>query len=566
MNFDSAVSAGSSPIELFATTVPDDAGHGEGPATSPPLVFAFPTPALPTSGYLAVENEPVADELAFFAVFKDASAAVPAESEEPASGEPESDEPAPSNKASSETVAPETLRLIFPVHYFYTDMQVREAASEVPEPASEFPSATSRTPALIAEPVTSLPASPIAHARTTAPAPTPASPSIAADEPTSATEYADASAQDFVTGNVVEETLEAHPESSVAAPATETPPSGITQLAHMKQSAAHEIFAPAPRLPAPDVPPMKHAIEAAAPHPPEIPVQGPQALDPTPTPQLHTASIEPEVPPAAPRTSVAIPSPATTVPQPSTQGESGHDERPREGNIPDREPAPPAPVTQRSHAGISGKDTPRKDERTDRVLTGIHVEQRPVAAEMAEISSRSVASPSRDFAEPLNLKSESPAPTHPAMRTNVEPSTPASSARSVSIAVAGPHGEDVRAVVQTTGDGVQVRLQAGDERTQHALQQGAPELRQRLEEAQRVSTNDSWEGLRRSTESIADVQSAEARFGSQHESGSRDSSPSREDSGGQRQGQRGYGRGERQPDPEATDEEFASYLNQGGKQ
>jgi len=152
------------------------------------------------------------------------------------------------------------------------------------------------------------------------------------------------------------------------------------------------------------------------------------------------------------------------------------------------------------------------------------------------------------------------------MRTNVEPSTPASSARSVSIAVAGPHGEDVRAVVQTTGDGVQVRLQAGDERTQHALQHGAPELRQRLEEAQRVSMNDSWEGLRRSTESIADVQSAEARFGSQHESGSRDSSPSREDSGGQRQGQRGYGRGERQPDPEATDEEFASYLNQGGKQ
>jgi hypothetical protein len=137
----------------------------------------------------------------------------------------------------------------------------------------------------------------------------------------------------------------------------------------------------------------------------------------------------------------------------------------------------------------------------------------------------------------------------------------------VSIAIEGPKGEDVRAVVQSTGDGVQVRLQATDERTQQALQQGAPELRHKLEEAQRTASGDSWESLHRAHEAIGDVQAPSADLGAQTDSGRRDPMPSQEDHGSRQQhGQGSDGRERGRREREVLEEEFASYLEQGGKQ
>jgi len=170
-----------------------------------------------------------------------------------------------------------------------------------------------------------------------------------------------------------------------------------------------------------------------------------------------------------------------------------------------------------------------------------------------------------DHALQLTRTEDAPTQIQSAAAARVEAFLPSVPAPWVLIAVSGPGGEDVRAVVRASGEGVQVILQAGDETTQQALEQGSPELMQRLEEIQRPSPADLWERASPIGEVPADLRPADAELNGRGNPDRRDASSPGDDGGGERQGQRGFDQRQDERESTAGDEEFAHFFRSGGK-
>lgn len=155
------------------------------------------------------------------------------------------------------------------------------------------------------------------------------------------------------------------------------------------------------------------------------------------------------------------------------------------------------------------------------------------------------------------------------MREITPASTPLAP-RTVQIQVLGERGEDVQATISATaGGGVQVRLRAAGAELSQAIEQGAPMLRERLEQVQTPREAEAWDAAAWSAEAGAGVRAASegaGQFGTGQENAGQENGG--RDNGAPGEGERGgrHSGGERRErDAEADGEEFEAYFQAGGK-
>ena len=534
MNFDPAANAGNTTVDLLGTLIPQPVPSG---SQLPALIM--PIEAVTIDPNALMQAGTVVEEAPFLSLLEDAGLGLEvevSESEEGEEGEPE--EPAPLPKAAAEMVAPETLRLIFPANYFYTDLDVSEAGVKLPERSDGGPG--NQKPAEAAEKILAT-VTPIPARKPVELSTLPDGPAELASLPDAPGVEAESEWIEFE--RVAEASVEVPTEF---APKTQPPP-------------VEKPMQPEPLRPVLERP-VREAIEKAA-----------QRVNTEPAPKLilpeHQAAVTVvETPAQTPRES-GLPAKIAKIevaprifapagPQPKSEND-GDDKGSTEPKQAPHAVVAANPVTAQAHS---------KEERAERNSFEVQLEERVRTTDTSGHLSRHVAVQPREPTESPSRKIEATPAVQPGAKTSIVPAVSTSPARTVSISVVSPSGEDVRAIVRATGDGVQVRLQAGDERTQEALQQRAPELRYRLEEAQRVSPGDVWESVHPTDEAVADVPVPAAEYGRQQESGKRDSPPSQEHTGGgQRHGHRGFDRGESERDNEAAEEEFSIHFEQGGK-
>ena len=142
--------------------------------------------------------------------------------------------------------------------------------------------------------------------------------------------------------------------------------------------------------------------------------------------------------------------------------------------------------------------------------------------------------------------------------------------RTVQIQVLGERGEDVQATISATaGGGVQVRLRAAGAALSQAIEQGAPVLRERLEQVHTPRAAEAWDAAAWSAEAGAGVRAAAEGAGQmsagqenagQENAGRDDGSPGEGERGGR------YSGGERRErHADADGEEFEAYFQAGGR-
>jgi hypothetical protein len=536
VNFDPAANAGNTTVDLLETLIPQPVPRG---SQLPALIM--PIQAVTVDPNALMQAGAVVEDAPFLALLEDAGLGLEveiSESEESEEGEPE--EPAPLPKAAAEIVAPETLRLIFPANYFYTDLEVSEAAGvKLPERSSGGPG--NQKPAEAAEKILST--------LTAIPAREPVGLTTLPDGPAELASLPDEPGVEAASERIeFERVAEASVEVPTEFAPKQTPPPPVKKP-----------MQPEPLRPVLERP-VREAIEKAA-----------QRVNTEPAPKLilpeHQAAVRVVETPEQTPSESGLPAKTAKIevaprifapagPQPKSEND-GDDKGSQEPK-------------QALHAVVAAKPQMvqghSKEERAEHNSFEVQLEERVRTTDTSGNLSRHVAVQPREPTESPSRKIEATPAVQPGAKTSIVPAVSTSPARTVSISVVSPSGEDVRAIVRATADGVQVRLQAGDERMQEALQQRAPELRYRLEEAQRVSAGDVWESKHPTDEAMAEVPVPAAEYGRQQESGKRDSSTSQEHTaGGQRHGQRGFDRGESERDNEAGEEEFSIHFEQGGK-
>lgn len=148
------------------------------------------------------------------------------------------------------------------------------------------------------------------------------------------------------------------------------------------------------------------------------------------------------------------------------------------------------------------------------------------------------------------------------VRDITPPATP-QAPRTLQVQVTGAGGEDVQATISATAAGVQVRLRAAESGLSQAIEQGAPVLRERLEEIQSARMAEPWDAAAWGGEAVGGLHAAgesSLQQGAGGESQGRD--PGSPGEGERRQGEPGGER--RQRDAEADAEEFEAYFQAGG--
>ncbi|MEP7365638.1 MAG: hypothetical protein ABI972_20490 [Acidobacteriota bacterium] len=529
MIFDAFARPGNTTTDIFGALATEPAPAGLAGAG---LVFPM---AVSESAVAAMEPNSVhqaetfVEGAPFFTIFEDVGSgqeAVATEEEAGTESESEGEDHTLEPKAANEIVAPKTLRLIFPVHYFYTEVHLREAVPvNQPEPKAATPSVQKFSHGI---------SNVFPAMRPTRP---PESSELA--QPTVSTDQA------FETAAGMNIVAEGEPQPQPK-PAAQPPDHAAGETVARRGTRVN----------------LEPELQA---DPPSQNPADPQIERPTPDGEVRDirspTAVPTVVPPQAPREAVT---PARFTPPQETQRVSapvGWEQSNLQEYGQRREAEPKASGVKPDPVDLRGKEG-----RKEREEFATHLQEKSPSPEVLEHASRHVLAPPRPSGEPASSKAEASIQLQSVPKASVEPMVAQSPVRTVAIAIEGPRGEDVRAIVQSTGDGVQVRLQAGDHRTQQALELGAPELRHRLEEVQRVSSGDVWEGTQRAGEAIGGAHAPDTGLGGQQEPGQRGNSPTRDDdTGGQRHGQRGFGRGQQHHDAEGGAEEFATQFEQGGR-
>ncbi|MBK7931858.1 MAG: hypothetical protein IPJ98_31575 [Bryobacterales bacterium] len=142
--------------------------------------------------------------------------------------------------------------------------------------------------------------------------------------------------------------------------------------------------------------------------------------------------------------------------------------------------------------------------------------------------------------------------------------------RTVQIQVLGERGEDVQATISATaGGGVQVRLRAASPELSQAIEQGAPLLRERLEQVHTPRAAEVWDAAAWSAEAGAGVRAASEGAGQssagQENAGQESASRDNDATGGGERGGRHSGGERRERHAEADGEEFEVYFQAGGR-
>ncbi|MBN8734618.1 MAG: hypothetical protein J0L64_29065, partial [Acidobacteria bacterium] len=150
------------------------------------------------------------------------------------------------------------------------------------------------------------------------------------------------------------------------------------------------------------------------------------------------------------------------------------------------------------------------------------------------------------------------------------PVSPPLAPRTVQIQVLGERGEDVQATISATaGGGVQVRLRAAGPELSQAIEQGAPALRERLEQVHTPPAAEAWDAASWSAEAGAGVRAASEGAG-QWSAGQENAGRENDgrDNGAPGEGERGgrHSGGERRRrEAERDGEEFDAYFQAGGE-